>query len=104
MTTPTPTCSGCYDSFSGPWCDNCDRWPCVCLDGLGDACCQDAAPGPLDGVVLHTGGCPNRCGTELPCSSPHLAVSDYTYPCAATKGHEGDCWIPEGYVRQGDTT
>jgi len=26
-------CSGCYDSFSGPWCDNCDQWPCVCEEG-----------------------------------------------------------------------
>lgn len=24
-------CSGCYDSFSGPWCDNCDQWPCTCV-------------------------------------------------------------------------
>lgn len=24
-------CSGCYDSFSGPWCDNCDQWPCICV-------------------------------------------------------------------------
>lgn len=23
-------CSGCYVSFSGPWCDNCDTWPCMC--------------------------------------------------------------------------
>jgi hypothetical protein len=26
-----PRCPGCYDSFSGPWCDNCDRWPCTCV-------------------------------------------------------------------------
>jgi len=26
-----PRCSGCYDSFSGPWCDNCDQWPCDCV-------------------------------------------------------------------------
>jgi hypothetical protein len=25
-------CSGCYNSFSGWWCDNCDQWPCVCND------------------------------------------------------------------------
>ena len=24
-------CPACYDSFSGPWCDNCDQWPCVCV-------------------------------------------------------------------------
>lgn len=24
-------CSGCYNSFSGWWCDNCDTWPCKCL-------------------------------------------------------------------------
>jgi hypothetical protein len=23
-------CSGCYHSFSGWWCDNCDQWPCIC--------------------------------------------------------------------------
>lgn len=28
----TQRCTGCYDSFSGPWCDNCDQWPCVCVD------------------------------------------------------------------------
>lgn len=28
---PSPACTGCYDSFSGPWCDNCDQWPCKCL-------------------------------------------------------------------------
>lgn len=32
----TMRCSGCYDSFSGPWCDNCDQWPCVCLDDEPD--------------------------------------------------------------------
>ena len=26
-------CPGCYDSFSGPWCDDCDTWPCTCLEG-----------------------------------------------------------------------
>ena len=26
----TRRCPGCYDSFSGPWCDNCDQWPCTC--------------------------------------------------------------------------
>lgn len=25
-------CSGCYNSFSGWWCENCDTWPCKCLD------------------------------------------------------------------------
>lgn len=25
-------CSGCYDSFSGPWCENCDTWPCKCTE------------------------------------------------------------------------
>jgi hypothetical protein len=30
---PKPNrCSGCYDSFSGPWCDNCDTWPCTCVE------------------------------------------------------------------------
>jgi hypothetical protein len=29
-------CGGCYDSFSGPWCDNCDQWPCVCDPGPAD--------------------------------------------------------------------
>lgn len=24
-------CHACYDSFSGPWCDNCDTWPCRCV-------------------------------------------------------------------------
>lgn len=24
-------CPGCYDSFSGPWCDNCGTWPCQCV-------------------------------------------------------------------------
>ena len=27
---PPVFCAGCYDSFSGPWCDNCDQWPCTC--------------------------------------------------------------------------
>jgi hypothetical protein len=26
------TCPGCYNSFSGWWCDNCDQWPCVCTE------------------------------------------------------------------------
>lgn len=26
------TCNGCYNSFSGWWCDNCDTWPCECLE------------------------------------------------------------------------
>lgn len=26
-----PKCDGCYQSFSGPWCDNCDTWPCECV-------------------------------------------------------------------------
>lgn len=25
-------CEGCYSSFSGWWCDNCDQWPCICGD------------------------------------------------------------------------
>jgi hypothetical protein len=29
--TPRTRCPACYDSFSGPWCDNCDRWPCTCV-------------------------------------------------------------------------
>lgn len=24
-------CNGCYNSFSGWWCDNCDTWPCTCV-------------------------------------------------------------------------
>lgn len=31
-------CSGCYDSFSGPWCDNCDTWPCRCVNPVCDSC------------------------------------------------------------------
>jgi hypothetical protein len=31
-----PKCNGCYQSFSGPWCDNCDTWPCECADEAGD--------------------------------------------------------------------
>jgi hypothetical protein len=26
------TCASCYQSFSGPWCDRCDTWPCDCKD------------------------------------------------------------------------
>lgn len=34
--TSPKRCSGCYDSFSGPWCDNCDQWPCTCVDEASD--------------------------------------------------------------------
>lgn len=45
----TERCSGCYDSFSGPWCDNCDQWPCTCLDDeLGCGGCYDIAHDELD--------------------------------------------------------
>lgn len=30
-------CDGCYESFSGWWCDNCDQWPCVCVDDVAVA-------------------------------------------------------------------
>lgn len=29
--TELPTCDACYYSFSGWWCDNCDAWPCECV-------------------------------------------------------------------------
>lgn len=32
MSDDEPRCSGCYDSFSGWWCDNCDQWPCICVE------------------------------------------------------------------------
>lgn len=29
---PMHKCDGCYESFSGWWCDNCDTWPCECTE------------------------------------------------------------------------
>lgn len=31
MVSDTVRCPSCHDSFSGPWCDNCDQWPCRCV-------------------------------------------------------------------------
>lgn len=56
-------------------------------------CCGDAAAGPDDdGVVLHTGGCRNRCAVDVPCLDHDGRPG--TYPCGATVGHRGDCWVP----------
>lgn len=33
---PVATCPGCYDSWSGWWCDNCDQWPCICTNDEED--------------------------------------------------------------------
>jgi hypothetical protein len=27
---PGGRCHACYSTPFGPWCDNCDQWPCIC--------------------------------------------------------------------------
>lgn len=41
---PVAGCDGCYSSFSGWWCDNCDQWPCICTPGEDPAQEAEAAP------------------------------------------------------------
>lgn len=45
-------CHACYDSFSGPWCDNCGQWPCDCFDDDGPMGIEwrDAEAAALDGA------------------------------------------------------
>lgn len=34
-----PKCPGCYSNYNGHWwCDNCDLWPCVCLEEENGEC------------------------------------------------------------------
>lgn len=63
---------------------------------LEGACCVDAyaSTGREHPEVLHTGGCPNRCGVHSPLPAGALLRS---YPCALTSGHPGEHWLHPSY-------
>jgi len=75
-----------------------DYLPDTLIPVVGPACCIDAEASHGEPEILHTGGCPNRCATPVPCITSSGLVTDY--PCALTTGHPPDHWIPSGYTRR----
>lgn len=61
-------------------------------------CCQDAYASAVRKLeALHTGGCPNRCRISVPVPDAQARRLPAAYPCAYTRGHDGDCWMPAAY-------
>ena len=68
-------CPSCYQSFSGPWCDNCDAWPCTCRGTWRINCGAGLIPegqgeygtvGAAEDVMrLHGGACPGAHAVEF---------------------------------------